>query len=48
MGVSEISQSLYHLCLQCGSTVFWEPEARRDVIAVAVGSFADPWFPASS
>jgi hypothetical protein len=38
----------FHFCPSCGSTVFWEPERRPDVIAVAVGSFADPSFPAPS
>ena len=36
----------FHFCPNCGSTVFWEPERRPDAIAVAVGSFADPNFPA--
>jgi hypothetical protein len=38
----------FHFCPHCGSTVFWEPERRPDVIAVAVGSFADRNFPAPS
>jgi hypothetical protein len=38
----------FHFCPDCGSTVFWEPERRPDAIAVAVGSFADPAFPAPS
>ena len=29
----------------CGSTVYWEPSDATDVIAVAVGMFADPGFP---
>ena len=37
-----------HFCPDCGSTVFWEPERRPDAIAIAVGSFADPTFPAPS
>jgi len=36
----------FHFCPDCGSTVFWEPERRPDAIAVAVGAFADPAFPA--
>jgi hypothetical protein len=36
----------FHFCPNCGSTVFWEPERRPEAIAVAVGSFADPEFPA--
>src|SRR5215813_7502501 len=38
----------FRFCPDCGSTVFWEPERRPDAIAVAVGSFADPTFPAPS
>jgi hypothetical protein len=38
----------FHFCPDCGSTVFWEPARRPDSIAVAVGSFADPTFPAPS
>jgi len=34
----------FHFCSECGSTVFWEAEQRRDLIAVAVGTFADPDF----
>jgi hypothetical protein len=36
----------FHFCPQCGTTVWWELEAFPDVIAVAVGAFADPEFPA--
>jgi hypothetical protein len=32
----------FHFCPECGSTVFWEAEQRPDLIAVAVGMFADP------
>ena len=35
-----------HFCSQCGSTVYWELGGFPDVIAVAVGAFADPGFPA--
>jgi len=38
----------FHFCPDCGSTVFWEPERMPDRIAVAVGCFADPSFPAPS
>ena len=38
----------FHFCPHCGSTVFWEPARRPELIAVAVGSFADPAFPAPS
>ena len=35
-----------HFCSECGSTVYWEPERKPDLIGVAVGAFADPSFPA--
>jgi hypothetical protein len=35
----------FHFCPACGSTVYWEAEAVPDLIAVAVGAFADPDFP---
>jgi len=38
----------FHFCSNCGSTVFWEPKRKPDMIAVAVGAFADPDFPAPS
>ncbi|MCC2609140.1 GFA family protein [Neorhizobium petrolearium] len=37
-----------HFCPDCGSTVFWEPQRKPDAIAIGVGSFADPQFPAPS
>jgi hypothetical protein len=36
----------FHFCPQCGSTVYWMLGTAPDVIAVAVGAFADPAFPA--
>jgi hypothetical protein len=36
----------FYFCPDCGSTVFWEPTRKPDSIAVAVGAFADPSFPA--
>lgn len=38
----------FHFCPRCGSTVYWEPARMPDRIAVAVGAFADPNFPAPS
>jgi hypothetical protein len=38
----------FHFCPTCGSTVFWEPHRKPDMVAVAVGAFADPVFPAPS
>ena len=34
------------VCPTCGSTVFYTMEAEPDMIAVAIGAFADPDFPA--
>ncbi|MGE0240188.1 MAG: GFA family protein [Parvibaculaceae bacterium] len=36
---------IFHFCPRCGSTVFWEPQRKPDVVAVAAGAFADPEFP---
>jgi hypothetical protein len=35
----------YRFCPVCGSTVYWENTGFPDVIAVAIGAFADPSFP---
>jgi hypothetical protein len=34
----------FNFCPECGGTAFWEAEQRPDLIAVAVGMFADPHF----
>ena len=34
-----------HFCPSCGSTVHWAMDGQPDVVAVAVGAFADPSFP---
>jgi hypothetical protein len=34
----------FDFCSECGGTIFWQAEQRPDLIAVAVGSFADPTF----
>jgi len=36
----------FHFCPDCGSTVFWEQDTMPNLVAVAVGAFADPTFPA--
>lgn len=36
----------FHFCGTCGSTVFWYPSRIPTAVAVAVGCFADPLFPA--
>ena len=34
----------FHFCPACGATVYWRIEAAPDLIAVAIGAFADPGF----
>lgn len=36
----------FHFCGTCGSTVYWYPARMPALVAVAVGCFADPAFPA--
>ena len=36
----------FRFCPVCGSTVYWETEQFPGLIAIAVGAFADPAFPA--
>ena len=36
----------FHFCPICGSTVYWESEGFPGHVAVAIGNFADPAFPA--
>lgn len=36
----------FRFCPDCGATVWWELGAAPGVVAVAVGAFADPAFPA--
>jgi hypothetical protein len=38
-------QRTFHFCPDCGSTVFYTTSDAPDLIAVAVGAFADPSFP---
>jgi hypothetical protein len=35
----------FHFCPDCGSTVYYGFDAIPDVVAIAVGNFADPTFP---
>ena len=37
---------VHHFCPVCGATVWWEPLRKPGVVAVALGAFADPGFPA--
>ncbi|HXC55243.1 MAG TPA: GFA family protein [Rhizomicrobium sp.] len=36
----------FHFCPHCGSTVHYQLDNQSDLVAVAVGAFADPLFPA--
>jgi hypothetical protein len=38
------SKLTFHFCPACGSTVYWQQRG-NDLIAVAIGTFADPEFP---
>ena len=37
-------RATFRFCPTCGSTVYWELDGVPDVVAVAVGAFADPAF----
>ncbi len=36
----------FHFCPECGGTVFYLLPGEKDVVAIPVGAFADPTFPA--
>jgi hypothetical protein len=36
----------FYFCPTCGSTVYWESEGFPGYVAVAIGNFAEPNFPA--
>jgi hypothetical protein len=36
----------FHFCPVCGSTVYWEPSRKPGQVALGIGAFADPDFPA--
>ena len=38
----------FKFCPQCGATVYYTTSGEPDLIAVPVGAFADPTFPAPS
>ena len=42
----EGTNAKFHFCPNCGATVYYEMEAMPDFIAVPVGAFAEPGFPA--
>jgi hypothetical protein len=38
------NQITLHFCPECGSTVYYHPSDKPDVVVVPIGSFADPEF----
>jgi len=40
------TKATFHFCPQCGAIVYWDFETNPDHVAVPVGAFADPSFPA--
>ena len=42
----EGSRSVFHFCPRCGDTIHFELEGDENSIAIPVGAFADPGFPA--
>jgi hypothetical protein len=40
------SRATFHFCPDCGATVFYTIDAMPGIVAVPVGAFADPSFPA--
>ena len=39
-------KATFHFCPTCGTTMYYEPQALPDVIAIPVGVFTDSTFPA--
>ena len=42
------NQTAFYFCPQCGATVHYTSSTAPDVVAVPMGAFADPTFPAPS
>jgi len=40
------TKATFHFCPQCGAIVYWEFEGNPKHVAVPVGAFAEPGFPA--
>ncbi|HSI53281.1 MAG: GFA family protein [Ramlibacter sp.] len=40
------STATFHFCASCGATVYYTTEGREDTVAIPVGAFAEPGFPA--
>jgi hypothetical protein len=38
-------RTTFYFCPNCGSTVYYVSDHAKDVIAIAIGAFADPSFP---
>ena len=44
----EGTKFIFRFCPVCGATVYYTAEGREDIVAIPVGAFADPGFPAPS
>jgi hypothetical protein len=42
------SSAKFHFCPTCGAIVYYEPQGLEEYLAIPVGAFADPSFPAPS
>ena len=42
----EGEERTFHFCPDCGATVFYTTSTEPDLVAVPIGAFADPSFPA--
>lgn len=42
----EGTHARFHFCPTCGATVYYEMDAMPDYLAIPVGAFAEPGFPA--
>lgn len=42
----EGSRAHFHFCPTCGATVYFQTEGAEETIAIPIGAFADPHFPA--
>ena len=42
----EGSRAHFHFCPICGATVYFQAEGAEETIAIPIGAFADPLFPA--
>ncbi len=40
------TRATFHFCPTCGDTVYYEMDAFPDFLAIPIGAFADPAFPA--